>query len=89
MPAADARELPVSFASFIVSLAQSTLVSLGDAPDPSTGKKSTHLELARNTIDLIALLQEKTKGNLDDEETRLVESVLFDLRTRFVARAKA
>ncbi len=89
MPAADARELPVTFASFVVSLAQSTLVHLGDAPDPSTGKKSAHLELARNTIDLIALLQEKTKGNLDDEEVRLVESVLFDLRTRFVARAKA
>lgn len=88
MPAVDDRELPVSFASFVVSLAQSALMHLGEAPDPATGRKERHLELARNTIDLIGLLQEKTKGNLDEEEAHLVESVLFDLRTRFVAAAK-
>lgn len=87
MPAAEANELPVTFSAFIVSLAQSALMHLGDTPDPDTGRSAPHLGLARNTIDLLGLMQEKTKGNLDEEEQKLLESLLYDLRTRFVARS--
>lgn len=82
------RDLPVSFSAFIVSLASSAMVHLGETPDPTTGKEAVHLPLARNTIDLIGLLKEKTEGNLDDEEQQLVDSVLYELRTKFVERAK-
>jgi len=83
------REIPVTFASFVVSLASSAFVHLGETPDPSTGEPTVNLALARNTIDLIGLLDEKTKGNLDDDEAKLVESVLYELRTKFVEKTKA
>jgi hypothetical protein len=80
------RELPVSFSSFVVSLAGSAMVQLGEAPDPMTGKKDPNLELARNTIDLLGVFKDKTKGNLDDQEAQLLDSVLYELRTKFIAR---
>lgn len=89
MPTPSSEHLPVSFASFVVSLAQSALMHLGEVAEPGTGRKHRDLELARNTIDLIGLLQEKTQGNLDSDEQKLVESVLYDLRTKFVEHAKA
>ncbi len=77
--ATDERELPsVSFSSFIVSLATSAMQHLGEGP----GAKRD-LALARNTIDLIGVLREKTVGNLDDEEEKLVEAVLYELRLKF------
>jgi len=57
---------------------------MGEVPDPSTGKPTRDLVLARQTIDLLALLKDKTKGNLDDDETRLLDALLFDLRTKFL-----
>ncbi len=88
MSASADHDLPVTFSSFVVSLAQSALVHLGEVNDPSTGASAANLALARNTIDLIGMLQEKTKGNLDDEEAKLVETVLYDLRSKFVNKAK-
>ncbi len=79
-----AAELPVSFSSFVVSLATSAMLHLGEAPDPQTGKVCSDLVLARNTIDLLGLLQQKTKGNLDVEEARLVEALLYELRMKYV-----
>lgn len=84
---AEERELPVSFSSFVVSLAGSAMVQLGEAPDPSTGKKETNLPLARNTIDLLGVFKEKTRGNLDDEEARLLDSVLYELRNTYLSRS--
>ncbi len=81
--------LPVSFSSFIVSLASSAMVHLGETPDPESGTTVIHLPLARNSIDLIAMLKERTKGNLSDDETKLVETLLYDLRMRFVNAQKA
>lgn len=83
-------ELPdVDFSTFALSLAHSALVHLGVAPDPATGLAQTpSLPLARQTIDLIALLAEKTKGNLTGEEERLIEQLLYDLRVRYVEAAK-
>ena len=83
------RELPVSFSSFVISLAGSAMVQLGEAPDPSSGRKERNLALARNTIDLLGVLKAKTEGNLDDEEKRLLDSVLYECRTKFIEASKA
>jgi hypothetical protein len=79
----------VDFITFVLSLNQNALVHLGDAPDPSSGTREIHLPLARQTIDLLALLQDKTKNNLDGEEERMLEQVLFDLRMRYVDVSKS
>ena len=84
----DAREIPVSFSSFLVSLASSAMMHLGEAPDPSTGSARVDLELARQTIDVLGVLKEKTKGNLDDEEAKLLDTLLYETRTRFVQLTK-
>jgi hypothetical protein len=81
---AAGRELPaVDFSTFVMSLTHSALVHLGDAPDPE-GVRGVHLPLARQTIDLLTLLQEKTKNNLQGPEERLLEQALYDLRLRYV-----
>ena len=77
-------ELPgIDFATFILSLAHSALVHMGDAPDPS-GASPLNVELARQTIDLLSMLEEKTRGNLSGQEERLLSQWLYDLRVRFV-----
>lgn len=83
-PAGDGTSLPaIDFSTFVMSLSHSVLVHLGDAPDHE-GKPSPHLELARQTIDLLALLQEKTRNNLTGPEEHLLEQALTDLRLRYV-----
>lgn len=71
----------VSFASFVVSLAASAMSHLGDGPGAAV-----NLPMARQTIDLLALLQQKTQGNLDDEETELLNAVLYETRSTYVAK---
>jgi hypothetical protein len=78
----------VDFSTFVMSLTHSALVHLGDAPDPE-GARGVHLPLARQTIDLLALLQEKTKNNLLGPEERLLEQALYDLRLRYVEVSRA
>lgn len=73
----------IDFSTFVMSLSHSALVHLGDAPDVD-GKAEKHLDLARQTIDILGLLHDKTKGNLTGEEERLLAQTLFDLRLRFV-----
>jgi hypothetical protein len=86
---ADAESLPaIDFATFVLSLSHSALVHLGDAPDPSGGAVSANPLLARQTIDLLLLLQEKTTGNLTGEEERLLDQILYDLRMRYVEVTK-
>lgn len=83
-PAGEAAELPtMDFTVFVMSLSHSALVDLGDAPQPD-GTTSKNLALARQTIDILGLLQDKTKGNLTGAEERLLTQVLHDLRMRFV-----
>jgi hypothetical protein len=77
----------IDFMTLVVSLSQTALVQLGDAADPD-GTRTRDLDLARQTIDLLGVLQEKTKGNLTGEEERLLDQVLYDLRMRFVELAK-
>jgi len=78
----------IDFATFILSLSHSALMHLGEAPDPETNKLEVSLPLAKQNIDLLGLLEEKTKGNLTGDEERLLAQVLFDLRMRFVEKSK-
>lgn len=92
-PAAEHDEagagLPaIDFATFVLSLSHSALVHMGDAPDPD-GKRSVNLLLARQTIDLLSLLQDKTRGNLSGPEERILEQALYDLRLRYVEVSRA
>lgn len=79
----------VSFANFILWLGTMAAVQFGDVPDPSTGEAvEPNLAAAREMIEIIAMLQEKTKGNLTDLESKLVDDLLYDLRLRFVDAQK-
>ncbi len=77
----------VDFNSFIFSLSTSVLIQLGEIEDPFTQKPAKNLPLAKQTIDLIGMLKEKTKGNLTPQEERLVENILYDLKMRYVKAA--
>ena len=74
-----------TFNMLVTGIATDALVSLGLVDNPITGKKERDLRLAQHSIDLLQLLEEKTKGNLEDGEKRLLESVLYDLRMKFVS----
>jgi hypothetical protein len=74
----------VNFSYFLISLSSSALLHLGEIADPQTGQKTKDLPIAKHTIDTIAMLKEKTKGNLTDEEQKALESILTDLRWRYV-----
>jgi hypothetical protein len=85
----DEEALPkVDFTTFVLSLSHSALLHLGEAPHPETGTVEKSLPLARQTIDLLGMLEEKTKGNLSGDEERLVAQILFDLRMRYVELSK-
>ncbi len=75
---------PIDFQTFLVSLASSALIHLGEAPHPETGETDASLPHAKQTIDLLALLQQKTAGNLTPDESKLLQDLLRDLRLRFV-----
>jgi hypothetical protein len=86
---ADDEALPkVDFSTFVLSLSHSALMDLGQAPHPETGSVATTLPMARQTIDLLAMLEEKTKGNLTGDEERLLTQILFDLRMRYIELSK-
>jgi hypothetical protein len=74
----------IDFATFVLSLSHSALMHLGEAPHPETNAVEKNIPLARQTIDLLGVLEEKTKGNLTGDEERLLHQVLYDLRMRFV-----
>lgn len=74
----------IDFVSFTLSLSSQAIIQFGDIADPMSGKKEKNLHLAKQTIDLLALLKEKTKGNLTGEEQELLDRILYDLRMRYV-----
>ncbi len=78
----------ISFSTFIMSLNSSALVHLGLEADPSTGRRAANLPFAKQTIDILGMLQEKTKGNLDGEEENLLSNLLYELRMKYVAARK-
>ena len=81
----DAAPLPeVNFPTFVISLNASALVHLGAIEDPATGEKVKNLPMAKQTIDILSMLQEKTKGNLSGDEENILKNVLYDLRILYV-----
>ena len=77
-------EGPVDFSTFIVSLSTSALVHMGLVDDPYTKEKTKSLSQARQEVDILGMLEEKTRGNLNPQEKRLLEEILYELRLRFV-----
>ncbi|MHB8382155.1 MAG: DUF1844 domain-containing protein [Candidatus Binataceae bacterium] len=80
--------LEINFVTFMVGLSTQALAALGEMPDPATGKPSRDLRAAQQLIDIIAMLGQKTRGNLDANEQSLIEAILFDLRMKYVELAK-
>ncbi len=88
-PAAEKHEEPpqfpaINFATFVASLNASALMQLGAIEDPTTGTKNKNLPTAKQTIDILNMLMEKTAGNLSEEEDNLLKNILYDLRIMYV-----
>ena len=83
-------EPALSFTAFVISLASSAAIHFGDLPDPASGERGEpNLDGAAQMIEILALLEQKTKGNLTAEERQVLESVLYELRLRFVEASGA
>jgi len=82
-------EPALNFTAFVLSLASTAAIHLGDLPDPQSGEAaSLNLEGAAQMIEILALLEQKTRGNLTAEERQVLEQVLYELRVRFLEVAK-
>jgi hypothetical protein len=78
----------IDFATLIMSFASASMISMGIVPDPATGTIQKNLVIAQQNIDVISLLKEKTRGNLSQEEERLIEQILYELRMHYVEALK-
>ena len=78
----------VDFASFVLTLSSSALFHFGEFPDPVSGKRERNLDMAKQTIDILGVLRDKTRGNLSNDEAQLMESLLHDLRIKYVEECK-
>ncbi|MBN1662692.1 MAG: DUF1844 domain-containing protein [Deltaproteobacteria bacterium] len=87
-PAHDGNYPPVNFANFVLSLSTTAMYHFGDFPDPESNKAEINLPAAKQTIDIIGMIKEKTAGNLDDNEKNLIEGILYELRLRYVKETK-
>jgi hypothetical protein len=86
----DSSALPaVDFHTFVLSLGSSALLHLGELEHPDAGGPRKDLPLAKHTIDILVMLEEKTRGNLTPPEEKLITSLLYDLRLRYVELSKA
>jgi hypothetical protein len=85
-PAASPEE--ISFATFMVGLSTQALMHLGEIPDPQSQRPDVNLAAAQQLIDIVGMLKEKTRGNLDRDEESLVEAILFELRMKYVERSR-
>jgi uncharacterized protein DUF1844 len=80
---------PVTFIGFVLSLAHTAAFHFGDVPDPATGRNGeANVGAAKQLIDILALLEEKTRGNLSAEERQLLEQLVYELRLRYVEATK-
>lgn len=81
----DPHALPeVTFSTFIMSMASSALVQLGEVPNPETGKVQDNLLMAKHSIDILTMLQDKTRACLEPDEAQLLEALLYELRLKYV-----
>jgi len=81
----DPLDDPTSFLSLIMSLASNAAASLGMMPHPVTGESGVDLKTAKHWIDVLGMLEQKTRGNLDAQEAQVIESLLADLRMQYVS----
>jgi len=79
---------PMDFSTFVLSLATSAMVNLGEVPRPDDEKVAVDLVAAKQIIDILGILAEKTQGNLDAAEEKLLQSLLYDLRVKYVDAEK-
>ena len=84
----ETEPFQVDFSTFIMSLTSSAFYHLGDMPDPSTGKKEVNLPAVQQTIDMLIMLREKTKGTLKEDEKKLLEQLVYELQVKYVAKTK-
>ena len=85
----DPTEPAISFAAFVLSLAHTAAVHFGDIPDPVSGENGeVNLAAAQQMIDILALIETKTRGNLTAEERQLLEQILYELRLRYLEAVK-
>ena len=87
-PPHDAGAAEIDFGTFVMSMASSALMHLGELLPPGVEQPRRNLSLAKQTIDILGMLQEKTRGNLTGDEAQLVEHLLYDLRLKFVDAKK-
>ena len=85
---AASKPFKIDFSTFIMSLTSSAFYHLGDIADPETGKTETNLPAVQQTIDMLIMLKEKTQGNLNEEEGKLLEQLIYELQMKFVAKTK-
>lgn len=85
-PGCDCSLPQVTFSTFILSLASSALVQLGEVPNPESGSTNQDLLMAKHSIDILTMLEEKTKKCLDNDEARLLEGLLYELRMKYVMK---
>jgi hypothetical protein len=83
-PAGEGTFPEINFMTFIMSLNASAMVNLGVMEDPATNNKAKNLVLGKQTIDILAMLEEKTKGNLSRDEENMLKNILYDLRIIYV-----
>jgi len=82
------QDVPVDFATFVITLSTSALLYLGEIPDPETNKPVVNLPLAKHTIDILGMLKDKTRGNLTPDEAKVLDAFLYDLRMKFVSKSQ-
>jgi hypothetical protein len=86
----ESQDAAVTFVGFVLSLAHTAAFHFGDVPDPVTGQAgATNLAAAQQLIEILALLEEKTRGNLTAEERQLLEQLVYELRLRYVDAARS
>ena len=85
---ASSKPFKIDFSTFIMSLTSSAFYHLGDIADPETGKTETNLPAVQQTIDMLIMLKEKTQGNLNEEEGKLLEQLIYELQMKFMQKSK-
>jgi uncharacterized protein DUF1844 len=78
------EDFQMTFETLVMSLSSTAMVQLGLIPDPATNQPEQNLPAARQTIDILEILQDKTKGNLDESESKLLDNILYELRMTFL-----
>ncbi len=86
--AKQSGELQMDFSAFILSLNASSMIHMGEIPDPHSMERSVNLPAAKHTIEILEIIEDKTQGNLDDTEKKLLEDILYNLRMKFMQNSQ-